>query len=139
MTSVKSPFPRNIDVLLYWMILIISILGNFILSIVLVPFLLTMSGIALYASIFFIAATFGYFFNFILHGIEQLQPQQHVIAGILIPALALINITIITLLSNKLIVLLDLATLFHSPILIGIVYVLGYVLPGSAQHLLKKI
>jgi len=137
--ELNAPFARNIDVLLYWTILVISILGNFILSIVLVPFLLTMSGIVLYASIFFIAATFGYFFNFILNGLEQLQPRQHVIAGILIPALALINITIITLLSNKLIVLLDLATLFHSPALIGIIYVLGYTFPGGIVHLLKKI
>ena len=127
-----------IDNLLYWLILVISIIGNFIISIVLVPVLVALEGVPLYFSIFLLSTSFGYFFTFILNSIEKLQPRQNVIAMILIPAIALINVTIITLLSNKLILLLGLKTLFHSPYLIAPLYVGGYVLPQGIKTLFHK-
>lgn len=134
----KTRIIEQLDVLLYWAILIISILGNFIVSIALVPFLVALQGWALYFTVFFIAATFGYMFTFVLQEIEKLQPQQNVIAIILIPAIAVINITIMTLMSNKLILLLDVNTAFHNPYLVAAVYVLGYLLPGGVRHISRK-
>ncbi|MBW3019357.1 hypothetical protein KY329_04200 [Candidatus Woesearchaeota archaeon] len=127
---------RNIDDLLYWTILILSIVGNFLISIVLVPFLVALQGWLLYITVFGIAATFGYMFTFILRSIEQLHPRQKVLAKLLIPAIALINVTIITLLSNRLILLLQVATEFHNPLIVGITYVVGYSLPSIRK---KKI
>ena len=134
--AVKSKI-QNMDDLLYWIILILSILGNFIVSIVLVPFLVAIQGWPLYLSVFGIAATFGYLFSFILRELEHLHPRQKIIANLLIPAIALINVTIITLLSNKLILLLGLRTEFHHPLMISGTYVLGYVVPNLRRK--KKV
>jgi hypothetical protein len=134
----KPAWIRGLDSALYWVLLFIAIVGNFILSVVLVPFLLILKGILLYFSLFFIGASFGWMFSFILHNIEKLQKEQHIIASIFIPALALINVGIFAVLSNKLIILLKLTTPPHNPMLVGAAYVLGYVLPGAISHLRKK-
>lgn len=134
----KPSWIRNLDSALYWALLLIAILGNFILSVVLVPFLLILKGAALYFSLFFIGASFGWIFSFILHNIERLQTEQHIIASLFIPCLALINVGIFAVLSNKLIILLRLTTPPHNPMLVGAVYVFGYVLPGSISHYLRK-
>ncbi|VVB81620.1 Uncharacterised protein [uncultured archaeon] len=128
----------GVDSALYWVLLFLAIIANFIISVVLVPFLLILKGLPLYFSLFFIGASFGLFFSFILHSLEQLEKEQHIIASIFIPCIALINVGIFAVLSNKLIILLKLATPPHNAILVGAVYVFGYVIPGAFMHLRKK-
>ncbi|OYT32549.1 hypothetical protein B6U93_01325 [Candidatus Woesearchaeota archaeon ex4484_78] len=130
----RKPIIKNINTLLYWTLLIISIIGNFIISVVLVPFLLILKGPALYFSLFFLSLSFGYLFSFVLHSIEELQPKQYIIAHIFIPSIALINIAIITVLSNKLILLLKLTTPFHNPLLVGMAYFVGYLTPEALKY-----
>lgn len=136
--KIKPAWIRHIDGALYWVLLLLAIVGNFIVSVVLVPFLIVMKGTALYFSLFFVGASFGWIFSFILHGIDQLRTGQHLIASVFIPALAVINVGIFAVLSNKLIILLKLATPPHNPFVVGAVYVLGYVLPGTLWHFKKK-
>lgn len=136
--SSKPSWVRTLDSALYWVLLFIAIIGNFVVSVVLVPFLLILKGFALYFSLFFIGASFGWVFGFILHSLEKLQKEQHIIWSIFIPCLALINVGIFAVLSNKLIILLKLSTPPHNPFFVGAFYVLGYVLPGAISHLRKK-
>jgi uncharacterized RDD family membrane protein YckC len=81
----KSAWMRLIDSSLYWVLLFIAIIGNFIISVVLVPFLLTFKGVPLYFTLFFVGITFGWMFSFILHNLEQLKNKQHIVASIFIP------------------------------------------------------
>jgi len=135
--KIKPMWIRNVDKSLYWMLLFLAIAGNFVISVVLVPFLLILEGLPLYFSLFFIGLSFGWMFSFILHHIE-LSKGQHIVAAIFIPALAIINVGIFAALSNKLIIMLKLATPPHNPFIAGAVYVLGYVLPGAISHFKKK-
>mgnify|MGYP001612389614 FL=1 len=43
----KTPALRRIDATAYWIVLIVAILGNFLISIVLIPFLLIMDSLTL--------------------------------------------------------------------------------------------
>jgi len=130
----KSTLVTFIDNALYWIVLFVAIICNLVLSVALVPFLLTLTGGFLAFSLFIISASFGTLFSFIIHGIEKLKPTQHIIATIFIPALALINFAVITLLSNKIIISLHLSTTPHNPLLVGTYYVSGYVLPEIIAH-----
>jgi len=136
--KLKSAGMRFLDSSIYWILLFLAIIGNFILSVVLVPFLLAFKGWPLYFTLFFVGISFGWVFSFILHNIEQLKKNQHIVASIFIPALAVINVGIFAMLSNKLIILMNLATPPHNPFFVGAVYVLGYVIPGSISHMRKK-
>ena len=134
----KPIWIKNMDRALYWTLLFLAIIGNFVISVVLVPFLLILKGASLYFSLFFIGISFGWIFSFMLHSMQRLHVEQHIVASVFIPALALINVGIFAVLSNRLIELLKLTTPPHNPFFIGAVYVLGYVLPGSISHFRKK-
>ena len=133
-----TPIVRTVNNLLYWILLVIAIVGNFVVSVVLVPFLVSLKGAGLYFILFFIGLSFGLVFGFILHSIEDLRPRKHVIAGIFIPAIAIINVAMMAILSNKLIMIMKLETPEHAPAVVGAVYVLGYIVPEIIGHFLKK-
>lgn len=134
----KPRWIRVVDSALYWVLMLSAIIGNFVVSVVLVPFLLILKGWSLYFSLLFIGASFGWLFSFILLNLEKLQTKHHIIASIFIPSLALINVGIMAVLSNKLIVLMELPTQPHNPFLVGAAYVLGYVIPYAIMHLKTK-
>jgi len=129
----KRTLVKIIDALLYWVLLVLAILANFVISVVLVPVLLVIKGFYLYLILAVIGVSFGWFFSFVLHSIEKLQLSQHVIAGIILPVIALINITIITVLTNRLAGLMHLETT-QNPVIVGAVYVVGYILPEIVRH-----
>jgi hypothetical protein len=125
----KSDWIKFLDAALYWGIFAIAILANLIVSIVLVPILLTITDIWLYFTIAFIAATFGVMFEVVIRETEGLQKKKYVIAEIFIPAIALVNVYIIVQLSNMLAAVLKLPGANQSALLVGFLYVLCFSLP----------
>jgi len=132
--AVKNPSMRFLEQAAFWIALLIAIVGNFIVSVVLVPFMLLLDGIGLYTTVFIIGVAFGTLFNVLIDYIEHLGQGQHILAGAFIPALALINIYIITRLSNTLEILMQLPTAAHSPAGISATYVIAFVLPYLLKH-----
>ncbi len=130
----KSSSMRFLEGAAFWISLLIAIIGNFLLSIVIVPLLLLLHGIGLYFTVFVVGVAFGALFNVLIKYIEDLGQGQHIIAGAFIPALGLINIYLITFFSNRLELLLGLTTPAHSPAGISVTYVIAFVLPYLLQH-----
>ena len=124
-----------LDEFVYWVLLFIGILGNFIISVVLVPFLLILSGFYLYAALFLIGLAFGALINVILVEIHKIEVKKHIIPGLLIAAIALINIYIMARLANTLEVKLQLLTPAHNPIYVSAVYVVAFLIP----HLISAV
>lgn len=139
--AAKTPSMKFLEQSAFWVALITAIVGNFIISVVLVPFLLLLDGIGLYFTIFIVGVTFGALFNVLIHYIEDLGAGQHIVAGAFIPALALINVYILAHFSNRLEILLQLPTAAHSPLAVSATYVFAFVLPyviKHADHVLMK-
>ena len=118
-----------LDQLVYWIALILAIIGNIVLSVVLIPFLLVLNNIQLYIFVVILASSFGLLFSQILKDIEGLDKKHHVIAGIFIPALALINVYVMVNLANYLDKIFKLSKVEHNPVLISIVYVVFFIFP----------
>lgn len=133
----KPTWIKVVDISLYWVLLVLAILANFVISVTLVPILMTTQGLTLYFLIFVIAVTFGFLFSQLLRAIQYLQ-KTHIIIGALIPAIALINFAILTILSNRLITALELSTAPHNPWIVAVVYVLAYSMPEFLTHQLKR-
>ena len=125
----KSRIVGWLDQALIWISLLIAIVGNFLMSVVLVPFLLILSGGYLYGILLVSGAAFGMLFTVILKTIEKMKSEKRIITGIFIPVFGLINMYIIARLSNKLIAVLQLKTSEHSPALVSMVYVFAFILP----------
>lgn len=134
--KILSKKKRSIlDKFVYWFVLVMTIIANMILAVILVPFLLALSDAALYSIIIIIALTFGFLFDMILRDLENLDPQHHVIAGIFIPAIAIINVFYMTRFSNKLIDLMTLPNTKHDPLIIGTLYTITFIIPYLTYRL----
>jgi len=132
--------PR-LNLIVYWTALIVTIIGNIFASFVLIPFMFTVKGFVLYMIIFIIAALFGFIFNWLLKDIEHMEPQHHVIAGVFIPAIALINVFMMVRVSNILAhqaAMLNIPT--TQPLPVAITYVIGFIIPylASKIKIMKK-
>ena len=125
----KTKKAQFLDEIVYWVFLAMAITGNFILSVVLVPFMLILTGAYLLAILFAISFAFGMLINTILREIQKIETKKHIIPILLIVSLAMINVYIITRFTNKLEVLLQLPTPAHNPILISATYVLAFIIP----------
>lgn len=112
-----------------WLFLIISILGTFVISVALVPFLLVMQGVYLYCSLVGMGLFFGVLIKSAVIHVQKIQVRSFIMPHVLLPVLALINAYLITSFSNDLIKLLKLPVLQHSPTLVSIVYILAFLLP----------
>ena len=118
--------------ILYWSALIVAIVGNILMSLVLIPFLISTQGFTLYMMISVIGLVFGFLITVLLRDIEHIDYKNHIVAGVFIPALAIINVYVMVSLSNKIAnTISSTNTSFyqHNPIIISVVYVVAFMLP----------
>ena len=122
----------------YWAALIFLILINMILSVMFVPFLIVGKHTTIYLLIILLAAGLGYIFTFLLKDIQRNDPQHHIIAGIFMPTIALINIYIVVNLTNYFIILTEFKQELYSPILVTALYVISFMAPYTIIFLSEK-
>jgi len=120
--------------LLYWLTLIISIIGNFLIAVAIIPFLIVLSDLQLYIVIGLIAISFGAMFNFLINTMEHLDPSHHVIAGVFIPALAAITIFVMVNVANRLSKFFQ-SPIIHNPVWVAVIYVAIFSAPYFANKL----
>ncbi|MBS3115926.1 hypothetical protein J4482_04900 [Candidatus Woesearchaeota archaeon] len=136
----KIYFQKQMNPVVYWLTLIISIVANMVVSVVLIPFLLTVKdALTLYFIIGLLALTFGFFFNLLLTDIENVDPKHHVIAGVFIPALAVINIFIVINVTSVLDKVLLGGQLTQNAFVIAIVYVVAFIAPYLVNKIIDRM
>ena len=114
-----------------------AIIGNFIIAVVLIPFLLTLNSFQLYLIIVTIGIAFGLLFELLIRSITHLRTGHHLFFGFLMPIVAIINIFIITNIANyfeKVFLIKNV----HSPLVVAIVYAVAFIMPYAVYHLFLK-
>ena len=134
----KSKSIAHANKLLYWSAFVLIIIGNFIISIALIPFLLVLSRGYLDAIIVVIGFSFGLFFNLILKDMEYISKAHHVITGFGIPLIALLNFFIMTRMANALNNVLQLSIVREDPFSIAAIYTVAFILPYFWTFWIKK-
>lgn len=125
----KSKFTKFLDQVIYWIFLIVTILGNFIVAVWLVPVMLVSNPIYLYPIMVIVGLTFGFLFDNIIKDILDIEDAPKIMPELFLPAIALIVVYIMTRLSNLFAELLQLPIGIHEPIIVGVFYTLGFMLP----------
>jgi hypothetical protein len=132
---------KKIDLFVYWTALIISIVINIIVSGIIIPMMFMIHGLALIGLVFVVSLFFGWVFYILIKDIENMEIHHHIIAGLFIPAIALVNVFIIVNLGNRLI-RYNMPQLMQiplsSPLQISIVYAIGFTIPYLLSQLRKK-
>ncbi len=128
------PFPRT-DAIVYWILILVAIVGNMIIAVLLVPFLLAFRNAPLYVTIALLAIFFGYIFDILLRDLET-TGKDHLLAWLFIPILAVINVFYMVTFANYLTAALHLPSAIHSPFLISSLYVVAYTFPYIFHNIL---
>jgi len=134
----KHHMVKLLDEFIYWFVLIVAIIGNLIVSVVLVPFLLVFHAIFLYGIISVIALTFGFLFIVIIDDLKELERKEHIVAGVFIPSLALVNVYFMVNFANHLNRTIRINEVSHNPIIVSLVYVIAFTIPYVVSKVLEK-
>lgn len=133
----KHPAIKVLDKAIYWIALIIAIIGNLIISISLIPFLMALKSVQLFSVIIVLGFSFGLLFELLIRSIEHLESKHHIFLSILIPLVAVINVFIITLVSNNIEKIFKIDNP-QNPYIVGIVYAISFILPFIFYKLVMK-
>jgi hypothetical protein len=130
----KNPKIKILDKAVYWFSLLITLIGNFVISISLIPILIILEGTILYVVIIILGVSFGLLFELLIRTLENLETKHHLFLGIIIPTITIINFIIV---SNNMGKLIGVEPI-QDPIVIGAIYSIAFILPYiSYQFFLK--
>jgi hypothetical protein len=131
----------RIDLFVYWTALIISIVLNIVVSGIILPLMFMIHGLALIGLVLAIALFFGWIFYILVKDIENMEAHHYIIAGIFIPAVALVNVFVIVNIGNR-IIQLNIPQLLNiplsNPLQLSVVYAMGFTVPYLLSQLRRK-
>ena len=119
----------------FWISIIVIILGNLIVSFSLILFLIFLNSWILLGVTALIAWIVGMFYNHLIHDVDHLEKKHHLIPSIIIPVIAMINVVFVVILANQFISLPKVNNIQHNPVLIATIYSLSFIAP----YLLEKV
>jgi len=121
--------PKNMHVILYWVSIILAIIGNFIICISLIPIFLVLSTLPLYLILGVVGLSFGALFNILIKDLGHVDPKHHIVGGIFLPVLAVIVMYVTVKLTNSLALKSNGVFPLHNVIFIPIIYVIFFMSP----------
>ena len=136
--SKKSPAILLIDKIVYWAGLFLAIVGNFVISVLLIPFLILLKSFYLYLALLFLGIIFGWVFSILIADIEAVKSGQRIVAWVFIPAIALINVYVMANISNHIAALMELTSGIHAASMVSVVYVMAFMFPYGMARILEK-
>lgn len=133
----KHPHIKILDKSIYWISLIITIIGNIMVSFLLIPLLLVLKSFYLYIMVATIAISFGLLFELLIRSMDHLETKHHLFLSLLIPPILVINVIIVVSMSNKFNETINIQNT-NSPLIIGIVYAITFMLPYLIYNFFLK-
>lgn len=134
----KSRTTGHTNRLLFWGMLFVMVIGNALVSFVLIPILLSMTTIVADLFIFLIGFAIGLWFNLLVWDIEYLTKKHHLIAILIIPLLAVLNLYAIVRISNALNDVFGITNIRGDALTISAIYVIAFLLPYLWTVFVKK-
>lgn len=118
----------HMDHFLYGISLLILMFCNFLGVLLLLPFLLVFEGTQLYLVVVLFAIMFGLLFNYLIMALSHLGDKHHIIAGVVIPILAIIDILVMLELMEMLIGKFRIFPDFD-PYVVVVLFIAAFLLP----------
>lgn len=131
--NVPRPHDTHFSKIVFWSALIVIIFANFMVSLVLIPFLLVFHDALLYSIIVLLAGMIGFLYKHLITDIGHLEQKHHIWASIIIPLIAAVNMIIVVLIANDFITQLETTSDLQNPWLIAAVFSLVLIIPYVFQ------
>ncbi len=134
--SIDAGFKHEIyfSRILFYSALMLIVFANLLVSLAILFLAIVLNSLALYTIIVITAAMVGFLYNFLITDIGHLEKKHHVFASILLPLVGLFNLALIVIVSNKFVSDLGLG-MEHNPWLVGLVFIVAFILPSVVDKL----
>jgi lipopolysaccharide export LptBFGC system permease protein LptF len=133
----KSVVEQKLHTFVSWTAMALLVFTNFLAAILLVPFLLFFEGTGQYVIVALFGIGFGLIFNLMIHSIEHLGDRHHVIAGVVVPCFALIDIVILFGLVEKAKEALSIDTTYNYTFIV-ILFIVAFLVPYIIDIIRQK-
>lgn len=124
--------------LIFWMILLIFIIANLLISIALIPLVLLVNFFALNFVIIIIGLAVGLLFNFLIGTIENLNRNHYITAIFLLTVFAVVDFLIVIAFTNIFASKLGVSAGTESPIVLGVIYAVSFMFPYIYTLIVKR-
>ncbi len=137
----QKEFPHTVPFsrIVFWTALVITIIGNMLVAIGLIPFLVVLPALHLYVVVAILAGVVGFLYTHVITDIGHLEKKHHLMAAIVLPVIGFMNAVFMTLVANQ--IILDLPFVKnpgHNPGMIGLVFAVAFMLPYVMKRILRK-
>ena len=116
------------QIMLYWMIIFAMVFITLLVSFWLIPFFVVFQGWIVFLVLFILGLSFGAMFNNLIIHLEHLNRKHYILAGMLIPIVAIASLFIITKAAAYAAAKINLPAR-QSPLEVSAVYLIGFLLP----------
>ena len=120
--------------IIYWVGLVVAIIGNLLLAVTLIPFLMILNSVQIYIILGIVGFVFGSMFNHIIRDIEHVDQSHHIVAGVFIPAIALVTVYVMASVANRFNELINNPNP-HNAVFLSIIYLVTF----SAPYFIYKL
>ena len=140
----KRPFLKWLDKTLIWFALLLSLIGNFIVSLVLGPMILILPLWVIIVMSIVLGICFGSLVDVLIRDIEHVTHHHYILAGIALPLIAVFNVIFVTkslLFLSSLNKFNELFPTFHieGVKIIFPIYLISFLIPHSIYKILERI
>lgn len=126
-------FKKDMNWIIYWTVLLVLTISNFLVSLVLIPFLLAMKPTLIEIIVGVLGFIFGLIFNHLIWGLEHIERKHHYAAALFIPSIAVANIifmvTVAKGMARQAADVIGTVAIHESAILISLIYVGAFIAP----------
>lgn len=133
----KHPHVKRLENSLYWFTLIIGIIGTVFFSLILVPIFIINNNFWSYVLTAIFGLLLGALMIIIIKDMDWLKHHHHLSISLLIPLVALFNFIIVVNRVNLLNKGIGFNN-FHNPILMGVIYLVCFILPYAIFLIFKR-
>jgi lipopolysaccharide export LptBFGC system permease protein LptF len=124
----KQAVELNMQRFVAWTAMLLLICINALGALLLLPFMLFFEGYAQYAVVAVFAVGFGFIFNMMIHSLKHLGDKHHIIAAVVVPCFAIVDLVILFFLLEKISTVLKI-TVQHNYTVIIVLFILAFIIP----------
>ncbi len=133
----KQGIEQKMQRFVSWTALALLIFVNFLGALLLVPFLLFFEGLPQYVLIVLFGLGFGLLFNLMIHSIEHLGDKHHIIAGILVPCFALLDLVILFGILDQAVQKFQIAITYNYALIV-LIFLCAFLIPYGVDIFRRK-
>lgn len=133
------PHDPYLSRVVFWSSVFVVIVANILTSVALVPLFAVLTPLFLNVVVAVVALSLGFLYNLLIIDIGHLGRRHHLLAGVIVPLIAVANVVVMAGVGNQIIDALAIQNVKQSPLISAVVYGVAFIVPFLVDRLLVRM